>query len=1089
MSENKIAQTKGRTLGELRLRLDRGRRFVSNDVTPSPVTEEDDSELSETTSLRDDRLLLRWLPSGSSCISLPSGSNDESPKRHTTIGISVSNEIESCAQGGASHEISPPDTPTRTMETPTPSRLANFFSKRTLKTVTLKRTKSVTKLERKRSALDSEIITVSQLRSSRSHESLLQSSPSVLGTVDLSCGDVQVSSVHNSLLDQNHCFQLTSKDGTTYYSCQSGQERDKWVSNIKQTIQPDQDNLKRTEKSLHIWLLEAKGVSSKKRYFCELCLDKTLYARTSSKLKNDLCFWGEHFEFNNLPHLDTITVNLYREADKKKRRDKNILIGSAVIHVSSINSHHLTEKWYPVFVEKGTSGKDPPSLRIKARFLDITILPFSVYSDFLQYLKTDYKTMCEILEPVISVRTKEDIATSLVYIMEKENMAKKFLTDIVMGDIEKIDDQHLMFRGNSTATKAIEAYMKLIGEKYLQDTLGEVIKTLTTCASSEDCEVDPVKVTNNALLQRHQSNLINYVEMVWNRITASAPLFPMELREIFSECRQRLAEKGKDDELCDNLISASVFLRFLCPAILSPSLFNLTQEYPQGKTARKLTLIAKSIQTFANFTRFGGKEGFMEFMNEFLKKEWSTMKSFLGEISSPVSSHPQPPMEFDGHIDEGRELALLHGLLLDCTCKISDKHSSEQLEKLQSVLDGISAALSQPALVRQMSSPTSSAGTPQQPFASDGASTCTADSSLSVTPRSSTIPRSYILGSNQEPADDLSTTDDYVCLSALRTEVSTPVEQKPQTLQSRSPYTLDCERGILYLKSTSQGHQSFSSLQHSSLYHSARRSFSATPNRYSSRGNDFRHARRRLWKHDEDSVETSEDKLLHFASLPRHKLTGHHSLEYKTYNPPDSSSNKQVAHSPRMAPPLAFNNPMYQLKGVPPCVPNQHASPLSSLSSDSDDDISIIGRTCLGSAESEPVLTRGSRYCCTSSSSTDTNSCESPPPPPFQSKVKSFKYDNHHLLKSRTQNQLQPSRSSSDTCSFEPMTHLVHRSSTDSRLHKSPKLKVKSQFHSDYPPTDAREQRHKTSKESSRLSSSPPKTTVEEVGSCALHDS
>lgn len=69
------------------------------------------------------------------------------------------------------------------------------------------------------------------------------------------------------------------------------------------------------------------------RYFCELCLDKTLFARTSSKQKSELCFWGEHFDFTSLPQVNVINVHLYREGERKKKKDKSFLVGAGVVHI------------------------------------------------------------------------------------------------------------------------------------------------------------------------------------------------------------------------------------------------------------------------------------------------------------------------------------------------------------------------------------------------------------------------------------------------------------------------------------------------------------------------------------------------------------------------------------------------------------------------------------------------------------------------------------------------------------------------------------------------------------------------------------
>lgn len=339
---------------------------------------------------------------------------------------------------------------------------------------------------------------------------------------------------------------------------------------LRKSVQPDVEHTRRTDNSLKLWILEAKGIPNKKRYFCELRLDDILYAVTSTKLKTDLCFWGEHYDFSCLPPVNFLHIRLFREADRKKR--KSIYVGQVKIPIADITSRYLIEKWFVIDIDK-PNGKDQPSLRIKCRFQSIDILPVKVYSEFLEYLKSDYKKVCEILEPVIGVKAKEDIATSLVYTMQSEGLARQFLADIVMMDIVRVDDQRLTFRGNSLATKAMEAYLKLTGNQYLQETLGDLVADVLS--SELDCEVDPMKVISINSLEKQQQNLRSTVQKAWKRILDSHEIFPPELRECFATFRERLIQLNRED-ISDNLISASIFLRFLCPAILSPSLFDIT---------------------------------------------------------------------------------------------------------------------------------------------------------------------------------------------------------------------------------------------------------------------------------------------------------------------------------------------------------------------------------------------------------------------------------------------------------------------------------------------------------------------------------
>ncbi|CAK7292594.1 RAS protein activator like-3 [Vulpes lagopus] len=522
----------------------------------------------------------------------------------------------------------------------------------------------------------------SEMGASASRDGALGSRESLATLSELDLGaerDVRVWPLHPSLLEEPHCFQVTWAGGSRCFSCRSAAERDRWIEDLRRQFQPTQDNVEREETWLSVWVHEAKGLpraAATAGVRTELWLDGALLARTAPRAGPSQLFWAERFHFEALPPARRLSLRLHGVGPG------GAALGRVALTLEELGVPRAPaaglERWFPLL---GAPAGAALRARIRARRL--RVLPSERYKELAEFLTFHYARLCGALEPALSAQAKEELAAAMVRVLQATGRAQALVTDLGTAELARSGGREaLLFRENTLATKAIDEYMKLVAQDYLQKTLGQVV--LRLCASTEDCEVDPSKCPASELPQ-HQARLRNSCEEVFQNIIHSYNWFPAELGTVFSGWREACKARGSE-ALGPRLVCASLFLRLLCPAILAPSLFGLASEHPAPSPARALTLIAKVIQNLANSAPFGEKEAYMGFMNSFLEDHGPAMQHFLDQVA--MVDVDAAPSGYQGSSDLALQLAVLHAQLCTIFAEL-DQATCDSLEPLPTILRAI----------------------------------------------------------------------------------------------------------------------------------------------------------------------------------------------------------------------------------------------------------------------------------------------------------------------------------------------------------------------------------------------------------------
>ncbi|RKP38023.1 hypothetical protein BJ085DRAFT_40104 [Dimargaris cristalligena] len=494
--------------------------------------------------------------------------------------------------------------------------------------------------------------------------------------------DIQIDD--ETLFDKKYCFHIrTDLQGTFYLTVDSPSERNLWLSTLKSVAKPEMygpvqySMLKpavqfRAVRTFWIRVVEAKELHGGPSFYCHIYLDDALRARSAVKGSGNSAGgpqWREDFLFMDLPSFYCGTsVGIFNQ----NKMLKDTLVGQAVVPIPTLRRGETYDGWYPILSNQqdltacsilksqtplmaaggaGTAtaagGSDyvqsqplqkVGNLRLKLRYDEIVVLPSAAYERLLNLL-LNYENHLIFDLAGVSRNLEWLSETVLKIFLTQKNKVLPWFDYLARHEVRQTDDSNILFRGNSVFTKSLDAYMKIVGLAYVEDTIGTLVRNI--CQYHVTCEVDPAKLAEDEDVGAQWKILLLYVRILWSSIEQSKPRCPRELKVAFSRLRKIIEEKfgNKIDPNSASparytCVSGFFFLRLICPAILSPKLYGLVKENPEPKVHRTLTLLAKSVQCLANLSGFGVKEPHMSPMNEFVMENSSALMEFIDFIAT-----------------------------------------------------------------------------------------------------------------------------------------------------------------------------------------------------------------------------------------------------------------------------------------------------------------------------------------------------------------------------------------------------------------------------------------------------------------------
>lgn len=406
--------------------------------------------------------------------------------------------------------------------------------------------------------------------------------------------------------------------------------------------------------------------------------------RTSTIWKQLNPVWDENFTFvldsnnnnNNMsPENSSLRIRVY---------DQNLImkgtfIGMCTVDLVQLLDEKLHDMWIPLHGEdmdqssSGGSGSNNSgnnsnanssdamgSIRLRLQYVSSEsgrskylnkIVQLSHYTGMMHYLhEVPVRTFIALFD--LSVLSQIDqYWRSVLHVAQAKGAPylQCVLLRVIELEVDRCDTKGTLFRSNSIASKLISHAVRTYGGmSYLSRVLTPCLERI--CRYEELLEVNPSKLKAedyaggeaevNLLVYRNMEIVIEFAQSIIDAVVRSEHDLPPIIYILVKHLRQCTEAKWVGDDNVGFIASSGLlFLRFICPALLTPQLYGLPSTNGNNNVQRNLLLISKMIQQLANNLRFGEKESFMIPANLFIEDNTAQLAFFYDIINAESDVH------------------------------------------------------------------------------------------------------------------------------------------------------------------------------------------------------------------------------------------------------------------------------------------------------------------------------------------------------------------------------------------------------------------------------------------------------------------